>query len=74
MTLLHINRPRGHYIGQVRPAGYQRWRTVTGKHKSALTALAAAVLRGRNMKRARVLFIDASGWYDPHVAAIATLD
>ena len=70
---VHINRPHGHYIGQVRRVGYQRWETVTGKHRSSHNALAAAVLKGKGMKRARVLFIDNSGWYDPHQVMEATL-
>jgi hypothetical protein len=71
---VHINRPSGHYLGQVRRAGYQKWETVTGKHQDAHRALAAAVLKGRNRKRARVLFIDHCGYYDPHIVMEATLD
>lgn len=70
---IHINRPRGHYIGQVRRAGHRLWTTVTGPRRSAHHALAAAVLKGKGMKRARVLFIDNSGWYDPHLVMEATL-
>lgn len=70
---VHINRPRGYYIGQVRRVGYQKWETVTKPRRSARHALAAAVLKGKNRKRARVLFIDNSGWYDPHVVMEATL-
>lgn len=73
MALLHILRPRGHYIGQVRRAGCRRWDTVTGPRRSARHALAAAVLKGKNMKRARVLFIDSSPYYEPHVVMEATL-
>lgn len=68
MTLVHINIPRGHYIGQVRRRGARRWRTVTGKCRSETAAMAkAAIAMGRDDKRARVLFIDNSGWYEPHV-------
>jgi len=68
MTLVHINIPRGHYIGQVRRRGARRWRTVTGRRQRSETAMAAAVLAmGEDDKRARVLFIDASGYYEPNV-------
>lgn len=75
MGLLHILRPHGHYIGQVRLLGHQKWDTVTKKHRSAKHALSAAVLasRPRIHKRARVLFIDSSPYYDPHVVMEATL-
>ena len=73
MAYIHINRPHGHYIGQVRRIGAQRWDTVTGPRRSAHHALAAAVLKGKGMKRARVLFIDNSGWYDPHLVMEARL-
>ena len=72
--MLHILRPRGHYIGQVRRVGHRLWETVTGPRRSARHALAAAVLKGKNRKRARVLFIDSSPYYDPHVVMEATLE
>lgn len=69
MTLVHILIPRGHYIGQVRQRGYRRWRTVTGKCKTDTAAMACAAAKmGPNDKRARVIFIDHSGWYEPHIA------
>jgi len=64
---VHICWSRGHYIGQVRPAGCRRWMTVTGKRDSPYSALSTAVKRMAGMKRARVLFIDSSGWYEPNV-------
>jgi hypothetical protein len=70
---VHILRPRGHYIGQVRRSGHRLWKTITGPRRSARHALAAAVLKGKGMKRARVLFIDSSPWYDPHVVMEARL-
>lgn len=73
VPMIHILRPRGHYIGQVRRAGHQLWTTVTGPRRSARHALAAAILRSENMKRARVLFIDNSPYYDPHVVMEARL-
>jgi hypothetical protein len=72
-AILHINRPRGHYLGQVRRVGCRLWDTVTGPRRSAHHALADAVLKGKGMKRARVLFIDNSGWYDPHIVMEARL-
>ena len=71
---VHINRPRGYYLGQVRRAGYRKWETVTGKRQSARNALIAAILKSKYRKRARVLFIDSSPYYDPHVVMEATLD
>lgn len=68
-TLVHINQPRGHHIGQVRLLGHQRWQTVTGRCKSAEGALSLAIRRmGHNHHRARALFIDDSGWYEPHLS------
>lgn len=64
---LHICRPRGYYLEQVRPAGARRWQNVTGRCKSAEAALARAALRMHQMKRARVLFVDSSGWYEPNI-------
>ena len=71
--LVHINRPSGHYIGQVRRRGHQRWETVTGRRRSPERAMAGAVMEmkeGHN--RARVLFIDHSGWYEPHLCMEAS--
>jgi len=71
---LHICVPRGHYIGQLRGVGCRRWRTVTGKCRSSRTALMRAVAKaGREDKRARTLFIDHSGWYEPNICASAKL-
>ena len=68
-TLVHILRASGHYVGQVRRRGARRWETVTGKRATAERALAGAVLEMKDChNRARALFIDASGWYEPHVA------
>ena len=64
---LHICRSRGYYVGQVREAGYRRWTTATGRCKSAESALSKAALKMHDMKRARVLFVDSSGWYEPNV-------
>jgi len=63
----HILIPRGHYIGQVRGMGCRRWQTVTGRCRSAESALSKAALKMRNHHRARVLFIDSSGWYEPNL-------
>lgn len=66
-VLIHINRPRGHFIGQVRMYGHRRWQTVTGKCKSVDTALSTAARTKQAWHRMRVLFIDSSGWYEPHI-------
>ena len=63
--LVHVNIPRGHYIGQIRLAGHRNWETVC-KSRSAERAMSRAVLKmGWNHKRSRVLFVDRSGWYGP---------
>lgn len=62
---VHIYAPRGHHIGQVRAFGHRRWETVTGKCKTAESAMAGAAQKMRGMHRARVLFIDSSGWHEP---------
>lgn len=65
--MTHIHWSRGHYIGQVRAFGYQHYRTVTGKCKTAEAAMSKAALKMNGMHRARVLFIDSSGYYEPEV-------
>lgn len=68
MTYVHINQPSGHYIGQVKALWAKRWRTVTKDLKDSKTAMAIAVLRmDENDARARVLFIDDGGWYEPTI-------
>lgn len=64
---LHICWSSGYFIGQVRPEGMKSWRDVTGRCKTAEAALALAVSRTHNPKRARVLFVDSSGWYEPNI-------
>lgn len=67
-TPVHIHAPKGHYIGQVKKLWAKRWRTVTLDLLDAKTAMAIAVLRmEKEDSRARVLFIDDEGWYEPHV-------
>jgi len=62
---LHIHRPSGSYIGQVRHCGAHRWQTVAEGCKSARDAMIAALVHFEGHKRARVLFIDDEGWYGP---------
>lgn len=64
---LHICRPCGYYLGQIRRAGARRWQTVTGRCQSAESAMSRATAKMRHMKRARVLFVDSSGWYEQNV-------
>lgn len=68
MTLVHINRPSGHYIGQVRKAGHRLWQTVT-KHEcqSPEVALGFVASNMAGMKRGRVLFIAECGYYEPNL-------
>jgi len=68
---IHINRPTGYYIGQVRRHGARRWQDVTGRCKSTESALSLAASDMDGFHRARVLFIDASGYYDPRVVTEA---
>lgn len=66
---LCILRVPGRYIGQVRPTRARRWRTVTGRCRTAEAALAKALLRKGTARWARALWVDAGeGWYEPHVA------
>lgn len=65
---LHICWARGRYIGQVRGHGCRRWQTVTGYCLTAEAALSRAALKMAGKKRARVLFIDDSGWYEPSLS------
>jgi hypothetical protein len=72
-NVVHIHAPKGHYIGQVKRLWAKRWRTVTKDLLDAKTAMAIAVLRmDKDDHRARVLFIDDEGWYEPHVVIEAT--
>lgn len=68
MTLVHILRARGYFIGQVRAYGHRRYLTVTGKCKTPEAAMSKATAKMEGYHRARVLFIDTSGWYEPNVA------
>lgn len=67
MSRVHIHWSRGHYIGQVRWYGARRFLTVTGRCKTAESAMSKAALKMKNYHRARVLFIDSSGYYGPEV-------
>lgn len=74
MELIHILRPSGYYIGQVRGLGCRLYRTVTGKCRSTESAMSKAVLKmKKNDKRVRVLFIDDSGWYEAMTKMEASL-
>ena len=57
----------GRYVGQVRAVGCRRWETITRNCKTAESAFAIAVRKMKNYKRARVLFIDDSGYYEPNL-------
>lgn len=68
MIYLHINKPSGYFIGQVRKAGARNWETVTGRCRSSEAALAKALMAMRpSDKRARALFVDRNGWYESRV-------
>ena len=75
MSHIHILRAKGSYIGQVRGYGCRRWRTVTGKCRSAESALSCALAKmHRDDKRARALFVPNFewSWYEPSVAMEAS--
>jgi len=67
VATVHINIPRGHYIGQVRARGRRRWSTVTGACKTGEGAMASAAKQMRGMHKSRVLFVDSSGWHEPTI-------
>lgn len=72
MTQVHILRPHGHYVGQLRRRGNRRWVTTTGRCHSCAGALRQVtageeLARAPGERRVRVLFIDGSGWYEPNV-------
>ena len=67
MNDIHIHLSRGYYIGQVRRFGARRWQDATGKLKTAERAMSLAVDSMKGYHRARVLFIDCSGYYAPTV-------
>lgn len=65
--LIHINIVRGYYVGQIRLYGHRKWESVSSE-RTAEKALAKAVLKmTREHKRARVLFVPTSGYYEPTV-------
>jgi hypothetical protein len=65
VSRLHVYIPRGHYIGQVRKYGHRRWNTVTGPCRTGESAMSKAGAKMRGQHRARVLFIDGSGYHEP---------
>lgn len=66
MSLIHIYRATGPYIGQLRWRGYQKWRTVTKRHKTMSAAACEAIRKmGHEDKRIRVLMLDE--WNEPIV-------
>jgi len=66
--MIHVNRPQGYFLGQVRRYGGQNWETVTGRCMSAEGALSKALLCMKPTDfRARALFVDSLGWYDSRV-------
>jgi hypothetical protein len=68
---IHILRTPGYHVGYVRGIGCRNWRRVTGKHKRAESALAAAVRKmERDDKRACVMFVptgETGMYYEPHM-------
>ena len=67
MTGIHIHAPLGDYIGQVRGRGQRKWATVTGDCITAELAMSDAVLKMKDMNRARVLYTTRCGYYPPAV-------
>lgn len=68
---IHIHKPAGHYIGQVRQQYERKWRTVTKEWQTPEKALSMAALKmAPTDKFARVIFV--TEWYDPMVAMEVT--
>lgn len=66
MALVHIHRPRGFYLGQIRLVGHQKWQTIETPFDKPEPAMASAVMKMTpEHKRARVLFVTDDGWYEP---------
>lgn len=64
----HLNRATGRYLAQVRSAGCRKWTNLGKPVRNVAVAarrMATGVALGR--KRGRVLFIDDSPYYDPHL-------
>lgn len=73
MSAIHIHAPNGYFLGQVRAGGAHKWRTVTQKCKTWNSALSRAVMKMEDHhKRARVIYVVESGYYDPTVIAEAS--
>lgn len=60
---------KGYFIGQVRPYGMSSWVTLTGRCKSADSALRkATMLMKQSDYGARAVFVDSRGWHASRVA------
>lgn len=63
---------KGYFIGQVRPYGMRSWVTLTGRCRTADSALRkAAMLMKQSDYGARVVFVDSRGWHESRVAVEA---
>lgn len=62
---VHILMASGHYIGQARRLGHRRWETITGKCRTAESAMANAAKKMKPYHRLRVLLIDSNPYYGP---------
>jgi hypothetical protein len=63
----HVLRPRGKYAAQVRGRGCRKWRHVAYCKTAERAMSRAAIAMKPDDHRARVLFIDNSGWYEPNL-------
>ena len=65
---IHINKPSGYYLAQVRGYGKKNWRDIGCRYKSSKSCMIAAIKNmGINDKHARILFI--AEYYDPILIA-----
>lgn len=60
---LHINRPSGIYVAQVRKPYHKLWETVSEHSDKKDAEVASITAMSEDHKKARVLFCAA--WYDP---------
>lgn len=72
MSVLHILRTPGYYVGYTRQVGCRNWTKVTGRCKTAGSALAKATRKMHSWdKRACVMFVptgETGQYYEPHMA------
>jgi hypothetical protein len=66
---VHILWSRGRYLPQARQVGCRKWNDLAKptRNKRRAFRIAGEALAGIGYKRARVLSVDRTGWYEPNV-------